>query len=181
MYGLVNRAVHELVAEAFGQSTWEAVCAEVGIDPVGFVAMESYPDKLTYDLVGAVSGRTGMEPNAVLEAFGKYWVEYTGKQGYGSLMASAGNTVPEFLQNLDALHSRVSASYNKLQPPSFAVDVEDENTLVLHYYSHRPGLASLVIGLVQGLGQLLETHVEVELLRSRADGHDHDEFRVHHS
>ena len=88
MYGLVNRAIHELVTEAFGASTWEAVCAEVGIDPVGFVAMDNYPDKLTYDLVGAVSRRTGMEPSAVLEAFGKYWVEYTGVQGYGSLMAA---------------------------------------------------------------------------------------------
>lgn len=180
MYGLVNRAIHELVTEAFGASTWEAVCAEVGIDPVGFVAMDNYPDKLTYDLVGAVSGRTGMEPNAVLEAFGKYWVEYTGMQGYGSLMASAGSTIPEFLQNLDALHSRVSATYDELQPPSFAVDVEDESTLILHYYSHRPGLAPMLIGLIQGLGQLLETQVEVELLRSRADGNDHDEFRVRH-
>ena len=178
MYGLVNRAIHELVAETFGEATWEAVCAEVGIDPVGFVAMDSYPDKLTYDLVGAVSGLTGMEPNDVLVAFGKYWVEYTGMQGYGALMAAAGSTVPEFLQNLDGLHSRVSATYDKLQPPSFAVDVEDESTLVLHYFSHRPALEYLVVGLIQGLGQLLETPVEVELLRSRANGHDHDEFRV---
>ena len=28
MYGLVNRAIHELVAETFGEATWEAVCAE---------------------------------------------------------------------------------------------------------------------------------------------------------
>lgn len=180
MYGLVNRAVHELVVEAFGPDTWEQVCADVGIDPVGFVAMESYPDKLTYDLVGSVSARTGMASGAVLEAFGEFWVKYTGVQGYGSLMAAAGTTIPEFLENLDALHSRVSASYDQLQPPSFSVDIEDENTLVLHYFSHRPGLTPLVVGLLRGLGHLLETPVEVDVLRTRVDGHDHDEFRVRH-
>lgn len=181
MYGLVNRAVHELVVEAFGQSTWETVCSDVGIDPIGFVAMESYPDKVTYDLVGAISARTGMAPAAVLEAFGEYWVKYTGLQGYGALMQTAGSTIPEFLTNLDALHSRVSASYEKLQPPSFSVDIEDEHHLTLHYFSHRPGLTPLVVGLLKGLGDLLNSEVEVEVLRTRDDGHDHDEFRIRHN
>lgn len=180
MYGLVNRAVHELVVTAFGQSTWEEVCRDVGIDPVGFVAMESYPDELTYDMVGSVSARTGMTPSAVLEAFGEYWVKYTGLQGYGALMRTAGSTMPEFLSNLDALHARVAATYDRLRPPSFATEIEDERSLVLHYYSHRPGLTPLVVGLLKGLGELLETSVEVEVLRSRDGGHDHDEFRVRH-
>ena len=92
MYGLVNRAVHELVTEAFGPDMWITVCKDVGIDPEGFVAMESYPDQITYDLVGSVSTHTGMSPAEVLEAFGEYWVKYTGLQGYGALMRSAGRT-----------------------------------------------------------------------------------------
>lgn len=180
MYGLVNRGVKDLVEAQFGEAAWRSICAEAGVDPEGFIAMQTYDDAITYRLVGAVCKHSGMEASAILEAFGAYWVTYTAKQGYGALMTAAGKTLPEFLGNLDALHSRVNATFPDLAPPSFQVETETPGRLRLHYWSHRAGLGPLVVGLLKGLGEHFSTPVAVRFDKSRADGHDHDEFVVEH-
>ena len=180
MYGLVNRAVQGLVESTWGPDAWRAICADAGVDPGGFLAMQSYPDDVTYRLVGAASKHSGLAPDQILRAFGEYWVLYTGREGYGALLAATGNTVDEFLGNLDSLHSRVSASFTELSPPSFRTEPVGPGLLRLHYYSHRPGLAPLVEGLLAGVGKMLSQPVEVTLERSRETGHDHEVFLVRH-
>jgi hypothetical protein len=46
-------------------------------------------------------------------------MQNTDQEGYGDLMDMSGETLPEFLQNLDELHARVGVIFPKLQPPSF--------------------------------------------------------------
>jgi hypothetical protein len=48
----------------------------------------------------------------------------------------------------------------------------------LHYFTHRPGLADFVVGLVQGLGKMFSTPAEARLIESKAEGADHDIFHV---
>ena len=180
MYGLVNRAVQGLVETAWGDAAWAAICADAGVDPAGFLAMESYPDEITYRLVAAASKHSGWSAEEILRAFGEYWVLYTGREGYGALMTATGSNLEEFLTNLDNLHSRVSTTFTELSPPSFRTEVVASDTLRLHYYSHRPGLTPLVVGLLEGLGQMFETRVAVTVERSRADGAAHDTFLVRH-
>ena len=153
MYGLINKAVEGLVRSKFGDETWDRIRARAGLPDEPFVSMEQYPDKTTYDLVGAASAELGAPAEAILEELGRYWVLYTAEAGYGELMKSAGRTLPEFLRNLDQLHTRVRLSFPDLAPPSFAVTEETAHSLRLHYYSHRAGLAPLVVGLVKGLGE----------------------------
>jgi hypothetical protein len=64
-----------------------------------------------------------------------------------------------------------------LKPPSFSVSEQATDSLVLHYYSERPGLAPLVVGLLKGLGDRFG--LEVEATWERVDsGRPHDRFRV---
>ena len=181
MYGLVNRGVQDLVVANFGADAWKAICADADVDPEGFIAMQAYDDAITYRLVGAASKYTGLSAEAVLETFGAYWVQYTAKEGYGHLMTAAGKTLPEFLSNLDAMHSRINATFPELAPPSFQVEIESEHRLRLHYWSHRAGLAPLVVGLIKGLGAMLKTEVTIRLDSSRETGNDHEEFVIDHS
>ncbi|GFH24618.1 guanylate cyclase [Haematococcus lacustris] len=49
----------------------------------------------------------------------------------------------------------------------------------LHYYSNRPALWPIVVGVLKGLSkQYLKYDLTVELLQSRDDGHDHEVFLV---
>ena len=108
-----------------------------------------------------ISDKEKANPEAVYEAFGEYWTTYTAEAGYGELMRSAGKTLPEFLRNLDLLHTRVKMSFPHLVPPSFTVTDETADSLVLHYYSSRQGLAPLVVGLLRGLGDRFGVAVTV--------------------
>ncbi|MCB1996276.1 MAG: heme NO-binding domain-containing protein [Burkholderiaceae bacterium] len=151
MYGLVNRAIEQLVVSSKGDAAWQRVCAGAGIGAEGFVAMCPYDDSLTFTLVQAVSEELAMPPAQVLEAFGEYWILYTADEGYGELMASAGPDMRSFLANLDDMHGRVEAVLPQMKLPRFSVEDLADGALRVHYRSEREGLAPIVVGLLRGL------------------------------
>lgn len=180
MYGLVNRAIQDMVCHHYSMETWETIKkkAEVTID--AFVSMDSYPDDVTHRLVMAASQVLELSPQEILRAFGEHWVLYTAQEGYGEMMDMAGEDLPEFLQNLDQLHARVGVSFPQLQPPSFHCTEVSSTSLNLHYRSHRRGLAPMVMGLLQGLSHRFAAAIEVIQVQKREEGADHDEFLVHY-
>ena len=178
MYGLVNQAIRDMILVNHGEEIWARVRQRAELEVDTFEGMEPYPDDLTHRLVMAASIELNDDPHALLRAFGEFWVKYTAAEGYGPLMDMAGASLPEFLNNLDDLHARVGVNFPQLIPPSFDTEEHAQGTMHLHYHSSREGLAPMVIGLVEGLGDRFETPVEVEQLASRSEGADHDVFSV---
>jgi hypothetical protein len=178
MYGLINKAVQDLVVTKFGEDKWAEIAKKAGVTDPNFVSMAKYPDEVTYKLVGAASEVLGAPPAQILEAFGEYWTVYSAEAGFGHLLDFAGNNLVDFLRNLDNMHTRVQLTFPELEPPSFKVSEITDKSLRLHYYSKRPGLAPVAMGMVKGLGKRFNTPVSITLDRGRADGHDHDEFVV---
>ena len=162
----------------FGEEAWQKIRQAAGIEEEVFLSNESYPDAMTYRLVGAASQVLGLSANDVLEAFGDHWVSKTAQEGYGSMMDVCGRTLPDFLRNLDNLHTRVNLIFPKLRPPGFTVSDETPTSLVLHYESHREGLTSFVVGLLKGLGRKFKTPVTVTLIAPRAPGSQKESFLV---
>lgn len=169
MYGLVNSAVADLARELGGEAAWLAIREKVGLVESSFVGMTAYPDELTYQLVDAASVVLDLPIEQILHAFGRHWVQFTGREGWGPLLKAAGSSLPEVLNQLDALHARVRLLLPELRPPSFRVTELSEHTLRLHYYSERPGLAPMVCGLVEGLAELLGGTATVEILPTDDD------------
>ena len=178
MYGLVNKAIEELVVTNYGEDKWEAIKARAGVDVEVFVSNEGYPDEITYNLVGAATEVLGAPARDILIAFGEHWVLKTASHSYGAMMRSGGQSLKEFLINLPNYHTRVQMIYPKLQPPRFECTDIGDDSLMLHYHTHRPGLADFVVGLVQGLGKLYHTPATATLIDSKAAGADHDVFEV---
>jgi hypothetical protein len=177
MYGLINKAVEGLVRTKFGDAAWDRIRIRAGLPDRPFVSMEQYPDATTYAMVEAASIELGADAAAILREFGRYWTVYTAEAGYSELMRSAGSTLPEFLHNLDQLHTRVQLSFPHLRPPSFSVSDEGPNRLTLHYYSERPGLAPLVDGLLDGLAERFK--LQLEIRHRRVEGASpHDAFEL---
>ena len=73
MYGLVNLAIQELVCSKFGVEKWHQVCELAGTLGISFHRMQSYPDALTYKLVGGVSQVCGITSDEALVAFGEFF------------------------------------------------------------------------------------------------------------
>lgn len=178
MYGMINQAVKHLVVERFGANTWGKIRAAAGVEDDAFLAMEQYPDELTYRLVQVSSEILEIPATEVLEAFGAHWIEYTSEAGYGELLDGAGANLEECLHNLDQLHTRVRLGMPHLAPPSFEVENDGGGVFLLHYFSHREGLAHLVVGLVRGLAERLGEQIEIEQIESRANGDENDTFRI---
>ncbi len=178
MYGLVNKAIADMVRSKFGEATWQEIRQKAAVENDTFLSMEGYPDDVTHRLVKAGSHVLGLTPAQIMQAFGEFWVQFTATEGYGELMDMSGDDLPEFLQNLDNLHARVGISFPQLKPPSFESREENENELTLEYRSEREGLAPMVLGLVKGLGDRFDTEVDVSHTKSREEGADHDEFLI---
>jgi Haem-NO-binding len=178
MYGLVNKAIQDMVCSCFSEEIWQEIKQKAEVDVDVFISMEGYPDDVTHKLVKAASVVLGLSTSEVMQAFGEFWVKYTSEEGYGEMMDMAGDTLPEFLENLDNLHARVGVSFPKLQPPSFECSEIEEDSLNLYYHSSREGLTPMIIGLVKGLGTRFDTDVDITQTQSRDDGAEHDEFLV---
>ncbi len=178
MYGLVNQMVQDYVTARHGEAVWARVAIAAQLDGIPFVLSAPYPDSLTYTLVGATCAETGLPSSDVLIGIGHFFTGYASSRGYEDLMRAAGGSFPLFLDNLDRLHSQLGNAFPELRPPSFHVSHVTEDTLRLHYYSTREGLAPMVIGLMQSLGDRFNLQIHVELLAPRGDGQDHDEFAI---
>ncbi len=178
MYGIVNKAIEDLVKENFGEEKWDAVKKRSGIDVDFFISNEPYNDDITYKLAGAISEEMNVEVKTVLQLLGEWWILRTTKEKYGGLLQAGGNNLKEFLTNLPVFHNHIMMIYPKLTPPEFKVSDIEEKSIHIHYYSKREGLQEFVRGLLVGLGKMYETPVEIMLLESRDDGSNHEVFKV---
>lgn len=178
MYGIVNKAIEELVTENYGKDKWDEIKEKSGVDIDYFISNEPYDDDITYKLAGAASQVMGVTIDQVLIAFGEWWVMRTVKDKYGSLMDAGGNTLKEFIINLPVFHNRVMMIYPKLTPPEFKISHLTDEGLHLHYFSKRAGLKEFVRGLLQGLSKSYNTPMGIELIESRDDGQAHEVYKL---
>jgi hypothetical protein len=178
MYGLVNKAMKGFVIKSFDEAKWITICDKAQFDDYDFLSLKSYPDDLTYRLVGAASEELGMSANSILEAFGEYWILYTASEGYSDMLDVSGTTFPEFIGNLDMLHFRVSNIMPELRPPMFTSKNISENSIELDYNSDRAGLTPMVVGLLRGLGKRFNLIVDVQLTDPKSNNGIHDRFLV---
>lgn len=169
MYGIVNRAVEELIVERFGIEKWEEIKHKAGFNSEGFMTLKPYPDELTFKLVGAASEILNVPADTLLEAFGEYWILYTAEKGYGEMLNLAGDSFPAFLKNLNMLHGRVTNLMPELAPPQFECRNEKENSIELLYKSHRLGMIPMLYGLIKGLAKRFDKEVAIQEIESSVD------------
>ncbi len=178
MYGLVNRALQQLVCAQQGERVWDAIRARAGVTDAVFVRMNSYPDEITHRLVAAASEVLDTPAAELLKEFGRYWMRYTMVEGYGALLSDLGPTLHDALRALDSMHARVTLLYPALKPPKFWITDAADDRLSLHYHSERSGFAPMIVGLVEGLGERYAIRVEVIHAAVKGASCDHDRFDI---
>jgi hypothetical protein len=178
MYGMINRAIEELVITARGEKAWEAVKASAGVEVDIFISNDAYPDEMTVSLAAAATEHLGLSSPEFMRQFGIHWVVITATRDYEDLLLAGGTSLREFLCNLPNLHERVSLLLPHLDPPTFRCSDLAEHSLRLHYQSRRIGLTHFVEGLLLGLGIHFQIPVKVSLVAEKQAGADHDEFLI---
>lgn len=178
MHGIVNKAIHGLITENFGEEAWNNVKKDSGVDIDYFLSNESYDDSITFKLAGSAAKVLNLPLEDVLIAFGEYWILNTGQKHYGSLMQAGGTSAREFIINLPHFHSRVSLIYPKLTPPEFKVFEINDKTLELHYYSTRNGLTYFTFGLLSGISKMFNENIQIKITKRKDQGNDYDSFEL---
>ena len=115
-----------------------------------FLVRIIYEDRITYSLIQSAEKVLNMPANSILELFGWMFFEFCQESGYDKILRILGATTKDFLQNLDALHDHLATIYPGMRAPSFrCTESPETGALILHYYSERPGLEHIVIGIVK--------------------------------
>lgn len=178
MYGLINRAVQDLLTGEFGEAVWGKIAAEAGCAGIEFAPREKYPDELTERLVAATSQVLGIPADYLLRAVGKSWTELSVDASYDEMLASTGGTFARFLAYLEELPMRVARIFPELEPPVFEAEELGDGTTLVHYYSARRGLAPMMHGLLEGLAERFGVSANIMQVRSVDQGSGHDVFRI---
>ena len=168
MHGLIGVAVKKLVEAELGEDTWLKVCQESNFPEKDFVTMDSYKDELIFSLIANTSKESGLSVNDILLKFGNYWVDFAISEGYGDAYQLGGDDFVGFLKNLNKMHTYVATIFSKLSPPHFQVINESEQGLDLVYRTHREGLDSMVIGLIEALAIKFDRKITIEIKAQEA-------------
>lgn len=103
--------------------------------------------------------------------------DFCKESGYTKILKVLGASTQEFLQNLDALHDHLATIYPGMQAPSFRCSNEN-GVLILHYYSDRPGLEQIVVGIVKAVAKNLHnSEIEVNVIKTKEEC-DHVQFAI---
>uniref|UniRef100_A0A8C2X247 guanylate cyclase n=1 Tax=Cyclopterus lumpus TaxID=8103 RepID=A0A8C2X247_CYCLU len=144
--------LQSLVMERFGQETWDKLSSLPGVQE-SFMTYMVYDDKLTLHLVQEACSLLDVSAEVFLKLFGEHFFVFCKKAGYDTMLRTLGGTLIEFIGNLDALHSYLALSYQEMNAPSFRVEMTDDGTMLLHYYSDRKGLYHIVPGIIEAVAR----------------------------
>ena len=178
MYGLVNKLVVATIERHYGADRWREASRALPFDSHRYVAMQPYDDDETYAIVATACGHLSVAAADLMRLIGRDWVAHTSRHEYRELFAFNGPDLYTFIGNLNNLHATLGNQMPGLRPPSFTVRREPVGHIVVGYYSHRAGLAPLVIGLLEGLCEHFGVRATVRHARLRVDEGDHDEFCI---
>ncbi|OXB83081.1 UNVERIFIED_CONTAM: hypothetical protein H355_016645 [Colinus virginianus] len=110
MYGFINTCLKSLVVEKYGEEIWEKLRLQAGVQD-NFLTFGVYKDEITMQLVDKACKILGVPADTVLREFGEYFFEFCKRSGYDHMLRTLGGNLYEFIENLDALHSYLSLSY----------------------------------------------------------------------
>ena len=112
--------------------------------------------------------------------FGEQFLLWCQESGYSKTLRLLGRSLQDFLTNLDALHDHLSIIYPQMDAPSFRCTGGLKiSEFLLHYYSDRPGLENIVMGIVKSVArEYYNTEVEMKLLVQKGLESDHSIFSI---
>ena len=163
MYGMINNALQQMIVTHYGDAQWGRIKLEAGVDIDGFVSMHSYPDQITYNIVGHAANILSVPATSLLEEVGEYWIIHTAQVGYGDMLNMVGDNLVDFMKNLNSMHSRLSHMFPSMIIPTFEISDVTDRSMIVHYKSKRQGLEYMVIGLIRGLGKKFELDCDIRM------------------
>lgn len=169
MYGMIHRALRQMVNEKLGEEAWRALEKKLDIGPTELLTAMVYDDALTFRIVAEAADRLNLPIDECLFAFGSYWIRYADQGPLAGIMNFTGATLPSFIGNLDRLHLAVGTAMPGTRLPSFSTLERTTESILVEYRSERTGMEEFVRGLFHGLMEKFDATGSVEIVERSAD------------
>lgn len=151
MYGMIHRAIHDLVTEQHDPEDWEISRMSLRIGPELMISTAVYPDEKTIELIHRAATLMSLTPEEFLQRLGRFWITFSEKGSFSHMLDFTGKDLPSFIGNLDRMHRAVVLAMPKADVPLFKLVESRPGELIVDYLSTRTGLEPFVTGLLEGL------------------------------
>jgi len=151
MYGMIHRALREMVIAQRGASAWEMIVLDAAVEPVHMLSAVVHDDAVTMRIMDAAARSLDLDMAECLETFGESWISFAARGSYGSFLDFLGSDLAAFIGNLDRMHLTIVNAMPSARMPSFTVLEAKPGFISLVYRSERDGLEPFVCGLFKGL------------------------------
>ena len=135
---------------------------------------------VTVLIFSVVAVFTGLDAATILEMFGEQFLLSCQESGYAKTLQLLGRSLQDFLTNLDALHDHLSIIYPQMDAPSFRCTAGlKKSEFLLHYYSDRPSLEHIVMGIVKSVArEYYHVELEMKVAVKKGEKSDHTIFSI---
>ncbi|MGA0841010.1 MAG: heme NO-binding domain-containing protein [Pseudomonadales bacterium] len=154
MYGMVMKSIEAFLRRERGESGWNAVAADNGLEYSTLVATESYPDGLTVGLVNSGATLLGLTPAEFMMRLGDFWIDFALETPMRELMINNGRDPGEFIAGMNLLHVRSQLLFARMEPPRIDAEREGENAMRIIYSSRRVGFEPFFEGTLAGIARM---------------------------
>lgn len=147
MKGIIFNLVEEVVGQAYGAATWDALLEAAQVEG-SYTSLGSYPDDELYRLVGAAAGILDLSHEEVVRQVGEHALPLLATR-YPAFFEGH-SSAQSFLFTLnDIIHPEVRKLYPGADVPDFDFETPRPNVLLLGYRSERQ-LCALAEGFIFG-------------------------------
>lgn len=178
MYGIINKALQEMVINNHGVNTWEAVKNKAQIEIDIFFNDEMYNDAITHRLVDALCDIASITAAQVFYNIGEWYVVQTIGKKYAGMVQTGGKTLKDFFENLPALYGSVKRLYFPNTPSSISISDIEENSVLVCYHGPRPNLEEIVRGGLSGFCIVFNAQPKVTIIENKSKGDTHILYKV---
>jgi hypothetical protein len=97
MYGMIHRAMRQMVQEELGEEAWLALEQKLKIGPMDLLTGKVYDDALTLEIITEAAAMLNLTVEKCLIEFGRYWIRYTDQGSLASVMNFTGQNLANFI------------------------------------------------------------------------------------
>ncbi len=167
MQGFVNKAIHGLIVDNFGNEKWEEIKLKSNIDEDFFLSDSSYPGEYIYQFVINASEIIGVPTEKKPHDFGTYWILKIGEKDYGYMVLAAGKDISQFILYLPHFHSRIMLFYSNIKASEFLVSQTSPYLYQIKHYSERAELEPFDKVQLSGISKMYRDKSSIELLSAK--------------
>ncbi|EGD78919.1 NO-insensitive guanylyl cyclase III [Salpingoeca rosetta] len=180
MYGFLHQALTAwLRSQDGGEQTLKDVYEQLNITGSPDDFFRHYSDTQTMLFLDLASKATGLTLEECMYEAGKMSMGTFVRNGYEPVLRTLGKDFFTMLTNLDSLHDNFLSAFPEMKVPSLRPERNPDDSMSIHYYSQRRGLAPFMMGALKSSAKMLyDLDIDIHHRLKRGKDSDHDVFHV---